>query len=199
VSDYFELLNEPRRPWLDADSLKRKFLAHSASLHPDKVHTGGEGERAAAAKKFAELNAAHQCLADPKTRLMHLVELETGARPNELQQIPNHLADVFAEVGTLCQGVDAFLAQTSASPLIQAQRFERGQEWIERLNQLKNKLGDLRRQLEDGLKSLDGVWTRSDKPARRRLLPAVEECYRLFGYFNRWNSQIQERLTRLIL
>ena len=171
MSDYFELLNEPRRPWLDADTLKGKFLALSASLHPDKVHTLGEAERAAAARKFAELNAAHQCLADPKTRLLHLVELEKGARPNELQQIPNHLADVFAEVGILCQEVDAYLAQSSASPLVQAQRFERGQEWIERLNQLKNKLGVLRRQLEDGLKSLDAVWTRSDRPARQKLFP----------------------------
>ncbi len=197
--DYFALLNEPRRPWLDADSLKQKFLGLSANLHPDKVHAKSEGERAAAAKKFAELNAAHHCLVEPKSRLLHLVELETGARPKEIQEIPNELADVFAGVASLCQNVDVFLSQKSASPLLEAERFERGQEWINRLNELKNKLGVLRRQLEDGLKSLDAVWTRSDRPGRQGLLPAVEECHRLFSYFNRWNSQIQERLTQLVL
>ena len=27
----------------------------------------------------------------------------------------------------------------------------------------------------------------------------LEELYRLFGYFNRWNSQIQERIVQLTL
>ena len=29
------------------------------------------------------------------------------------------------------------------------------------------------------------------------LLAKAEELYRLFGYFNRWNKQIQERVVQL--
>ncbi len=63
MSDYFALLNEPRRPWLEADPLKQKFLVLSASIHPDKIHSAGESEKSATAKQFAELNAAYNCLA----------------------------------------------------------------------------------------------------------------------------------------
>ena len=40
VSDHFALLNETRRPWLDADLLKQKFHTLSGSLHPDKIPFG---------------------------------------------------------------------------------------------------------------------------------------------------------------
>src|SRR5271167_1774936 len=96
--DYFALLNEPRRPWLDADSLRQKFRALSASAHPDKVRATGELEKSGAAKSFAELNAAYHCLAEPKSRLRHLLELELGAKPGDIRQIPAALADLFAEV-----------------------------------------------------------------------------------------------------
>src|SRR5215472_9636832 len=74
--DYFALLDEPRRPWLDAEPLKEKFLALSATVHPDRVHNLSETERAAAQERYTELNAAYQCLREPKERLHHLLELE---------------------------------------------------------------------------------------------------------------------------
>ena len=79
--DYFALLNEPRRPWLDPDLLKRKFLTLAAGLHPDRFHNTGEPEKAGASRRYAELNAAYHCLAAPKSRLRHLLELELGAKP----------------------------------------------------------------------------------------------------------------------
>src|SRR5476651_643539 len=102
MSDYFALLNEPRRPWLDADSLKQKFLALSANAHPDKIHSASESDKSAAGKQFAELNAAYNCLLEPKSRLLHLLELELGAKPRDIQQIPAALADLFAEIAAAC-------------------------------------------------------------------------------------------------
>lgn len=199
MTDNFALLSEPRRPWLDADALKQKFLALSASVHPDKIHSAGEAERAAAAKSFAELNAAYSCLAKPKSRLLHLLELELGSRPKDIQQIPTGLADLFAEVATTCRSVDGFLAEKSkvTSPLLQVQWFERGQEWVEKLNALQQKLNGLHGQLLEKLKSLDAEWMNADAGARQELLARIEELYRLFGYFNRWNKQIQERVVQL--
>jgi curved DNA-binding protein CbpA len=199
--DYFALLDEPRRPWLDVDLLKQKFLALSATLHPDKIHSAPDAEKAAAAKKFAELNAAWNCLAAPKLRLLHLIELELGARPRDIQQIPGVLADQFAEVAAVCREADGFLAEKAraASPLLQVQLFERGQEWVEKLQALQKKLGSFSEQLLAGLKSLDSKWMAGDAQARHELLGELETLYRLFGYFNRWNAQIQERIVRLSL
>ena len=39
MPDYFALLNEPRRPWLDADLLKQKFLALAPTLIPTAFTT----------------------------------------------------------------------------------------------------------------------------------------------------------------
>lgn len=199
--DYFTLFDEPRRPWLDTDSLKQKFLSRSATLHPDKIHSGGEAEKIAAAKKFAELNAAWNCLAAPKLRLLHLLELELGTKPKDIQQIPNTLADLFAEVAAVCRDADRFLVEKSkaASPLLQVQFFERAQEWVEKLNALQKKLGVFNEQLPAELKSLDSKWMAGDVKVRRGLLDELENLYRLFGYFNRWNAQIQERIVQLSL
>jgi curved DNA-binding protein CbpA len=201
MTDNFALLNEPRRPWLDPDSLKQKFLALSANVHPDKIHSASESEKSAVAKQFAELNAAYNFLAEPKLRLLHLLELELGAKPKDIQQIPPALADLFAEIANACRSTDTFLAEKNkaTSPLLQVQLFGRAQEWIEKLNLLQRKLNGLRENLTGELKSLDAVWTVTDSDAHKMLLPKLEELYRLFGYFNRWNGQIQERSVQLSL
>ena len=199
MTDYFALLSEPRRPWLDADLLKQKFLALSADLHPDRIHSAGESEKTVATKRFTELNAAFNCLAEPKLRLLHLLELELGAKPKDIQQIPTALADLFAEVANSCRNADGFLVEKNkaTSPLLQVQLFERGQDWVEKLNGLQRKLNELREQLAGELKSLDAQWILADAVSRQEILPKLEELYRLFGYFNRWNNQIQERVVQL--
>jgi curved DNA-binding protein CbpA len=199
VADYFALLNESRRPLLDADLLKQKFLALSANAHPDRIHFASEADKADATKRFTELNAAYNCLAEPKLRLLHLLELELGAKPKDIQQIPTALADLFAEVANSCRSADGFLVEKSkvTSPLLQVQLFERGQDWVEKLNLLQRKLNELREKLMVELKSLDAQWISADAVSRREILPKLEELYRLFGYFNRWNNQIQERVVQL--
>jgi curved DNA-binding protein CbpA len=199
MTDNFALLNEPRRPWLDADLLKQKFLALSANVHPDRIHSASESDKTAATKKFTELNAAFNCLAEPKPRLLHLLELELGAKPKDIQVIPSALADLFAEVSMVCRSADTFLAEKSkvTSPLLQVQLFERGQDWVEKLNVLQRKLNQLREKLTEELKSFDAQWISADAASCREILPKLEELYRLFGYFNRWNGQIQERIVQL--
>ena len=200
MTDYFALLDQPRQPWLDENALKSKFLALASEAHPDKQHGADESQKAAANRRYAELNAAYQCLREHKSRLLHLLQLELGAKPADVQQIPRALADLFAEVATECRNADTFLAEKNkaTSPLLQAQLFERGQEWAGRLRELQKKLAGLNSKLLEELKSLDAEWA-SKPSARRVLLNRLEELYRLFGYFNRWNSQIQERIIQLSL
>lgn len=200
MTDYFALLNEPRRPWLDAGLLKQKFLSLSATIHPDKVQPANGPGKEAAAKKFAELNAAWHCLAAPKSRLLHLLELERGAKPKDIQQIPATLADLFAEVASACRDADRFLGEKAKtiSPLLQVQLFERAQGWTEQLNSLQKKLVGLHDELIAKLKLLDTEWA-NDGSGRAALLNDLENIYRLLSYFNRWNAQIHERIVQLSL
>jgi DnaJ-domain-containing protein 1 len=199
MSDQFARLNEARRPWLDADRLKQTFHTLSATIHPDKIPSADESAKAMASKQFAELNAAYQCLSDPKSRLLHLLELERGEKPKDIQQIPTGLADWFVEVARACRETDGFLAEKgrTSSPLLLVQFFQRGQDWIKRLNTLQKELNNLGDRVTNELKSLDEQWMGANPEARRDLLPKLEELYRLFGYLNRWNGQIQERITRI--
>lgn len=200
MTDYFVLFNEPRRPWLEPETLKSKFLALAAETHPDKQCGASEMEKLAANRRSAELNAAYHCLAEPKSRLLHLLELERGAKPKDIQQIPEALADLFAEVATTCRNADQFLAEKSkvASPLLQVRLFERAQGWIDQLRVLQTKLAGLHEKLVEELKSLDASWA-AQAAGRTVLLRRLEELYRLFGYFNRWSGQIQERIVQLSL
>jgi len=200
MTDYFALLDKPRRPWLEPEALKSKFLALAAKAHPDKQPGASEAERLAANRRYAELNSAYNCLAEPKSRLLHLLELELGVKPKDIQQIPSILADLFAEVANTCRSADGFLIEKNkaTSPLLQVQLFERVQDWVERLRQLQTRLAGLHSKLVEELKSLDASWA-GRAGERTVLVNRLEELYRLFGYFNRWSGQIQERIVQLSL
>ena len=123
MTDAFELLQEPRRPWLDADALKDRFLQQSSAVHPDRFHNATEAEKAAANQSYADLNAAYTKLKDFRERLLHLLELEAGERPKDIQRIPPGTMDLFVEVGQTCRDCDAFLTRkgTSDSPMFRLQ------------------------------------------------------------------------------
>jgi curved DNA-binding protein CbpA len=204
MTDNFALLNEPRLPWLDPDELKQKFLPLSAEVHPDRVHNASDADKSAANKRYAELNAAYNCLREPKERLLHLLELELGEKPSDIQKIPPGTMDLFVEVGQTCRDADTFLAEKSkvTSPLLKVQMFERGQEWVDKLNALQQKINSKRAELSTELCKLNSVWQEAppiDSPERAAALPLerLEQIYRVFSYIARWSEQIQERVVQL--
>jgi DnaJ-domain-containing protein 1 len=203
MTDYFALLQEPRRPWLDPALLKAKFLARSAELHPDRVHGAGEPEKAAAAQRYVELNSAFNCLREPKERLRHLLELELGRKPEDLQEIPADLADLFMEVAQLCRQVNAFLAEQAgaSSPVLRVPFFERGQEWSERLGAMQQRVRERQERLIRELQDVDAEWneTAGRTSARAPLLRRLEEIHRLLSFYARWNAQIQEAIVQLTM
>ncbi len=203
MTDYFALLDEPRRPWVDPELLKAKFLARAAELHPDRVHGAGEPKKAAAAQRYVELNSAFNCLREPKDRLRHLLELELGRKPEDLQEIPTDLADLFIEVAQLCRQANAFLAERArvGSPVLRVRLFERGQEWAERLGAMQGRVGERQEKLVRELQVLNAEWneTPGKTSARAPLLRRLEEIHRLLSFYTRWNSQIQEAIVQLTL
>jgi len=198
MPDYFALLNEPRRPWLDAEALKQKFLTLSATVHPDRVHNLGEAERATAQERYTELNTAYNCLREPKERLQHLLQLELGGQRKDIQRIPSDLMDLSLEVGKACREADAFLAEkaTVTSPLLQVTFFERGQDFADKLQAIRQRVNLLNDKLNEDLQKIDAEW-QSGGAVRSALLQRLEEMYKLFSYFARWSGQLQERVVRL--
>lgn len=204
MTDNFALLHEPRLPWLDPDLLKQKFFPLSAPFHPDRVHGGTDAEKLSANQRYAELNAAYNCLREPKERLLHLIELELGKKPSDIQKIPPGTMDLFVEVGQTCRDADAFLAEKSkvTSPLLKVQLFERGQEWSDKLNALQQKINAKRETLSVELRDLNSEWQKAPaigSPDRAAALPLerLEQIYRVFSYIARWSEQIQERVVQL--
>ena len=198
MTDCFALFDEPRRPWLDADALKARFLTLSATVHPDRVHGASEAEKLSAHRRYTELNTAYNCLREPRERLRHLLELETGARPQEVQKGPAAAMDLFLEVGQLCRDVDGFLTARARvfSPLLKAQLFERGLEWTDQLQELQGRIHAQQEPVMAELKSLNAAW---EAPASKRPLARLEEIYRIYSYLARWTAQIQERIVQLSL
>ena len=135
MTDYFALLNFPRRPWLDADALKQRFHELSTEVHPDQAHDATDEAKAELQQRFAEVNTAHQCLREAKTRVRHLLELELGRAPGNVKSIPGEMTDWFMEIGSVCREADAFLARKEAqdSPLLQAALMGEGMELNEKV------------------------------------------------------------------
>ena len=200
--DYFALLGQPRQPWLDPNALKAAFLEQSALLHPDRVQATMTEEKAAATTRFTELNAAYQCLRDPKERLLHLLELETGALAANVQSVPESAMDLFMETGQACREADQFLATKGrgAAPLLQAQWFGQSLDWTTRLQAVQERIHLRRDELLAELRAMNDTWNAalplSDR-AQKLPLRRLEEMARLLGYIARCDGQIHERLTQL--
>ncbi len=204
MTDAFALLNEPRRTWLDAEALKRKFLPLSSAVHPDRTHNAPEAEKQQTNQRYAELNAAYNTLREPRDRLLHLLELEAGAKPSDIQRIPPGTMDLFVEVGQICRDVDAFMAERSkvTSPLLKVRMFERGMEWTDKLQALQRRINAKRDELGAELQQMNALWEAAPpigSPQRAAALPLerLEQVYRIFSYIARWSEQIQERNLQL--
>ncbi len=203
MTDCFTLFDEPRRPWLDAAALKAKFLARSSAVHPDRVHSAPEAERATAQECYTALNAAFNTLREPKDRLQHLLELESGAKPGNIQSTPAELTDLFFEVGRLCRDVDFFLLEKerTQSPLLKVKMFQRAMDWTNQINALQTRLHAKRGELENEVSAMNVLWESAppEPEARRAALPLarLEQFYRTFSFLSRWTGQLQERLVQL--
>jgi curved DNA-binding protein CbpA len=206
MTDYFALLEEPRRPWIEPDPLKAKFLALSGNAHPDRFHASADAEQQAACARFAELNTAWQCLRDTRDRLLHLIELEYGCKPEGIENVPADFTSMFMEAGQFCQELDRFLLDRSraSSPMLRVQMFTQSMEWTQRVNVVLPRLTTQRAALEGELKAMNPAWETAPPighPKRAASLPLdkLDQVYRRLSYVSRWIGQLQERVVQLSL
>lgn len=201
MTDYFALFDELRRPWLEVEQLKAKFLERSAEVHPDKLRSAAPAEQEAASRRFAELNSAFNCLREPKDRLRHLLELELGSLAIEAREMPPNLADLFMEMARLRREVDGFLVESTRtqSALLRVQMFSRAQEWIDRLRAMLQRLSSLQAKLHQELQTLDARWlsTETDPVQRGVMLERLEHIHQELSFYARWTGQLHETTVQL--
>ena len=201
MPDFFAILQQPRRPHLEPAALKEAFLRLSAETHPDKASPSG---KSAAEGRFAEMNTAYHTLRQTRSRLLHLLELEGQPAAAHVQTAPSEVTPFFAPVAELTRAADEFLQRKrqAHSPMLQAQFFAEGLDWTDRIQELQARLAGQIRALEEELVALEPYWTQAPPPgsaARAASLPLarLQQIATILGFFERWNTQLQERLTAL--
>ena len=200
MTDYFALLNVPRRPQIDLEALKASFHALSAQTHPDRMAAAAPAERQQAADAYTQLNEAYQTLKEPKTRLQLLITLESGRKPGDSQKLPDSLMAMFARIGPLLRQADALvkLKSNSTSALERALTMAKALPCLQQINQARTQLQQQRDQLTSALDQLDELWTPTEKIAGELIIRA-EGLYHHFGFLDRWLAQLQEREFELTL
>jgi curved DNA-binding protein CbpA len=189
MPDHFAALSQPRRPWLDPDSLKDVFHRLAAQHHPDATHGAGDDAR------FAALNAAHAILREPASRLRHLLELEAPSAPARAAEIPPPLADLFMAVAGPHRALDAFLKKeaASASPIARALL---SSEKIAIRRALESTLADLgaaEATALDELRARDATWS-ARPPGTMEALATLQSA---LAFLAKWTGQVREDLFRL--
>ena len=194
AEDFFALLGEERRPWLDPERVKDTFHRLSRTVHPDQQTTPA-GEAGADAD-FARLNQAQVALRDPKARLRHLLELECPqVRLAGPADVPSSLANLFGPILGLLQEIDAFLVKKAAVPsaLGKALLARAGFALREKAEARLEELATLHANAVQELRNFDSRWSPrpADAPAQ------LHDFYQRFAYLTRWTDQLRERLFQL--
>lgn len=188
MTDYFALLDQPRRPWLEEDELKTRYHAKTLQLHPDAQPetTGSAG--------FAELNDAYRTLRDPKLRLRHLLDLH-GSADRANNTVPDSLQTLFPQISAATHRADLVLekfrsATTALTRGLLKPELLRPTDEVDRLLAAIRKLHD---QALAEMRTLDDKWgadpTHDRKVAQRLVLT--------FTYLGRWIAQLEEKRFQL--
>ena len=191
MTDHFAVLDQPRLPWLDPDTLKQAFHAKSLRSHPD-VHTANAEPSNA---PFTELNEAYRVLQDPKRRVYHLLELEGDEPGIRITAVPKQIEKLFPRVAELTHKAQTLREQVAntTSSLSRALLEPQLVEVQQKLGDMLRSLHDLEAQSVSELQQLTVHWEND----REATLPALQQLYLRFSYLTRWITELEEKQMQL--
>ncbi len=190
--DYFALLQQPRRPWLDPEELKQGYQQMTLASHPDRQGTNTDS--ADSGTDFTAVNEAYRVLSNPKLRLQHLLNLE-GHLPIADESAPGDLMELFAQTGTLVQEIDRLLEKLRGTNNVLTASLLRS-DILDKQKRAKDLLDNLKALHNDALQELRGLdeaWI--DTP--QAVVTRLNELYRRLAYLTRWIDQLEERQFQL--
>ena len=189
MDDYFALLGEKRRPYLDPERISEAFRELSRSQHPDQQQGGP-------AEDFARLNQAQQTLRDPKLRLAYLLGLEfPEVRLSGPAEVPRTLAGLFAPVHGVLERADGLLSRKAGAPSALARALLAREELALR-EEVEAQFQALERLYGEALEELrvyDAAWESGEASSKAQLVG----FHQRFSYLSRWRDQLGERLFQL--
>ena len=177
MTDYFALLGEARRPWLDPENLKVKYFSLARERPAD-----------------AELNEAFRVLTDPKWRLHHLLILD-GADLAAGRDVPPAVADLFWNTGKLLREIDRWLLRQAEATSALSRALLSGER-----GKLEGRLRKVERELAEAYRT-ELAQLRDWNPASplapndRAKLIAHHDA---ISYLTRLRDQVREKQLRLI-
>jgi curved DNA-binding protein CbpA len=187
MPDYFAILQQPRRPWLDSEALKERFHRQTAEHHPDVSVGAAQGH-------FEDLNAAYSVLREPASRLRHLLELEEPERLALPQQIPPALADLFMRIAGFRRALDVFRQKEAAgsSALAKALMADERLELLQQGEAVRAGLENVWEAALADLAALDSDWQMDDRASG--IIERLTTLHHQFAYLSKWRSQVAEAL-----
>jgi DnaJ-domain-containing protein 1 len=190
MTDYFRLLGQPRRPWVDQQKLKDAFHARTLQAHPDVTASS-----AADASSFASFNEAYRTLRQPKLRIDHLLGVENAAPDTAALVISGSLEALFPAITDATQRLKEVLAkvQGSRSALSRGLLQRDVAKLQAEIDRLRDRLSRIETEAVDELRAIDGRWD-------SRSATDIQALHRLsstFGYLTRWSTQLDEARFQL--
>ncbi|MGC3989953.1 MAG: DnaJ domain-containing protein [Chthoniobacteraceae bacterium] len=190
IVNFFAVLGEEPRVWLEAETLKEKFHRLGAVQHPDRA--GGSSEQ------FSRLNEAYRVLSDPALRLRHFIGLRFPDYAAQTSSAtPADYADLFMEIGRLQQQLRQFRERETAaqSPLARALLISEKAGLRGRLQAALQSVLARREELHTELQKLDATQPPlMDDPDLPPRLTAMATRLTILG---RWSGQLREAIFTL--
>jgi curved DNA-binding protein CbpA len=188
VTDYFALLQQPRKPWLDPGALKQKYQELTFAAHPDRARANESSS------DFAAITEGYRVLSDHKLRLQHLLRLQ-GDEASSHASVPKEFVELFSQVDMLLRKTSAIMerlsrAQNALSRSLLRPEILSGQQETQTV---LGKLDQLREHAVQELRELDETWIKAPEMATAQLV----DLYRRFAYLGRWIDQLRESVFRL--
>jgi curved DNA-binding protein CbpA len=196
MTDYFAVLGQPRRPWLDPEELKQAHQQHAFRGHPDRQRTETSAGSDLAprgnehAPTLAEVNEAYRVLSNPRLRLQHLLSLFGDDATSQTSAVSAELTDIFMHTAALLSDIDRLLQkkeQTTSALSLSLLKPEIGdlQQRVDaQLQQLQERhelaVGDLRR--------IDHSWVNE-----QGIASGLRTLAQRFGFLDRWIAQLREK------
>ncbi|MEY2480808.1 MAG: molecular chaperone HscB [Verrucomicrobiota bacterium] len=190
--DYFALLEQPRRPWLDEAALKEKFHQLARTSHPDTQ----SARSTITSRDFAQLSEAFRVLSDPKLRLKHLLQLERNTPASGENVLPKDLEALFPMMNAVMQVADDFQKKKTATTSNALTRSLLKTELLHlqrQIEELREKLSTLHDQTICELRKIDNMW----ETERSTNLSQLSDIYVRITYLSRWIAQLEEKKLRL--
>ena len=193
MTDYFALLDQPRRPWLDPEKLRHAFHQKTLREHPDAQASASDAAYVEA--EFAQINDAHQTLQDPKLRLQHLLALEGHTLSSRFDAVPKEIGDLFPAIASVTQDASRIAEKASGTTSALSRSL------------LTPEIVQLRTTIETLLETLAGLHAAADGELQRisagfvegdeETIAALHRLYVRYSYLRRWMAQLEEHRTQL--